>query len=451
MDAETVTHSRSPSLMNTTAPKVFEDSRLENIFVRRWDTRLFITGLLIGSTWLVAAAYEVPLLACACLVFVALIDAARIRSWRGLGSDVYEQLRLLRTNLAELVFLVVVALLIASAQVAFGKMGPALGLVSVTFILTHFLKHARNAANASPTHLKRRRLVVAVVSGVSLAAVTALFWDVSLSTWIALYAGPNLSSSPCLAITSNAGEASNPLQASIQQRAKFVDPAPDQFVRFTDRVAMLGEVPFVLPSLLVLYIFAQFVVARPRKRALLQTPLAAVIYAGSTSAMMKALLHRERPMSLGNPLIFTGPSLQWRSIEGFSKLDMSLPSGHVAVTLAVARCLHRMWLLDHSDCESAASPSVFGVVARTVLFYTIPFITAISRTCRCAHWASDTIVGATIGFAIAEILSAALASETTKRRIEDGSPSEMSVTIEPAAGAAAVSVEADPNRSADYL
>jgi hypothetical protein len=137
-----VTHSRSPSLMNTTAPKVFEDSRLENIFVRRWDTRLFITGLLIGSTWLVAAAYEIPLLACACLVFVALIDAARIRSWRGLGSDVYEQLRLLRTNLAELVFLVVVALLIASAQVAFGKMGPALGLVSVTFIL-YALSEAR--------------------------------------------------------------------------------------------------------------------------------------------------------------------------------------------------------------------------------------------------------------------------------------------------------------------
>jgi hypothetical protein len=62
----------------------------------------------------------------------------------------------------------------------------------------------------------------------------------------------------------------------------------------------------------------------------------AVVATGAVSAALKMLIHRYRPLAAGEPLLFSGPSSSTVDVAQFSRLDLSLPCGHVAVTVAFA-------------------------------------------------------------------------------------------------------------------
>ena len=406
-------------------------------FSRHAGTRLYGTWLVVVLTWLFSSNANLPSLTAAAIVVIVTLDACRVRKISGVLSDIRSQFKLqtLLNSKLESFFIVVSCSLIVGCQIIFGAVGKVLGTISLLFILTHLVGHIRTAR--LPTSKFNRTTIGLILSvGLIIAGIWAVFFDIQTIVWAALLVGPPIRQSPCMSLdafsgtlldeTKAGGNAHyNALQSLMSLQSALVHRLPDSIAQLINDVALLGEVPFVLPSVFVLYVTAHFILGgRPRKRILLQAPLIATVYAGVTSALIKGLVHRERPMSFGDPLIFSGPSLQWRSVQGFSKLDMSLPSGHVSVTLAVAHCLHRLWLVDHgamatSRTDASNRPqarmgkirSLVTTFIRSAAFYVLPCVTAISRASRCAHWPSDTIIGSTIGLIVAECVVVVLVNE----------------------------------------
>jgi hypothetical protein len=353
------------------------------------DRRLasYVVGFM--ALWAIASSETSVLLILAIPSIVWAVGRAVVaRGRRTLPDDVRHRASVVRRSPCELLFLAAVPILFTAAFMAAPtQREPVLIALSFAFAATH-LPHAMWALDR---HVLRRSIKQLCV-GVTIACAVAYF-DVAIISWLSALLAPTTSS--CTA-------RHHPLKAVIAAIAKahhtplfsdWIAPIVVQFGR-------LGEVPLVYPALVVMYVFGELATLSPRARRYLQVPLTAVVYTGVVCASLKIVVHRERPMVRGEPYIFSGVSTTWRNAAGFSKVDLSLPSGHVAVTMAVARCLVQLWM---KDFHPTATHWISGAV-RGLPFYMISIIVGLSRSCGCKHWPSDCVIGAVIGFVLADAL-----------------------------------------------
>ncbi len=97
----------------------------------------------------------------------------------------------------------------------------------------------------------------------------------------------------------------------------------------------------------------------------------AFLISGAVTNLLKTVTMRKRPSEASSPFEF-----QWGS--------RSFPSGHVTVATAVC--------------------SVFAKEYGLKVLYIIPVLTAFARMRKNAHWLSDTVAGAVVGYGAASLV-----------------------------------------------
>ena len=174
----------------------------------------------------------------------------------------------------------------------------------------------------------------------------------------------------------------------------FSNYKPSDFVKEMIYLGREMEVIHVLPVLIGIYVLAQAFLPRENwiiKRMLFGC-ISGVVLSGVTSGALKILLHRYRPNAYGNPYMWTGPSTTTVNHLSFSKLDLSFPCGHTAVSTSVATCLYYgvMYCLQFSK---QCAPSLRFRVFLVINVFSYPILVFISRVSECYHWTSDAIFG----------------------------------------------------------
>ena len=164
----------------------------------------------------------------------------------------------------------------------------------------------------------------------------------------------------------------------------------------------LGEVERILPVLITLAVFTQFVVPKQYElvRHLFFRAVLSQVVGGLISAAMKITIHRFRPNAYGDPWWFTGPGLQVINHLKFSKLDLSFPCGHATVTFAACYVLYRGVLAFINNNRPNYQPSTMMKLALGVVIFIFPTFTGLSRVVRCKHWASDVLAGFLLGICV---------------------------------------------------
>jgi membrane-associated phospholipid phosphatase len=105
------------------------------------------------------------------------------------------------------------------------------------------------------------------------------------------------------------------------------------------------------------------------------------------STLIGCTIARGLSVITGRARPFASPnnSMNFNLFKGIKYSLSSLPSGHSTVAFAFA---------------AAADKSTSNSKIKTVLLYSMAFITAISRVYHDKHWLSDVIMGSTLGYLI---------------------------------------------------
>ena len=214
-------------------------------------------------------------------------------------------------------------------------------------------------------------------------------------TSIIRYLGHRNSCWPLLIPAHNRDALPYPLQhAWLKQWHKvFSNYKPPTLIK---KMIILGremEVIHVLPVLIGTYVLA--LTFLPRKNWVIKKVLfgciSGVVLSGVTSGALKVLCHRYRPNAYGNPYMWTGPGMTTVNHWKFSKLDLSFPCGHTAVSTSIATCLFlgvvHVW-------RTSKKMKVFLIV----LIYIYPIVVLVSRVSECNHWTSDAVFGVSFNY-----------------------------------------------------
>lgn len=342
--------------------------------------------------WLAVAMSGIPM-TLALPVPAAVWAIARAVSLRGanaLRDDVPMQWEQVRRKRAELAFLVAIPVMLFAAHTAPRRHTEKILIsLSVIYVVTHVPQAVTAATRGSlqPAFLR---------FGALLALAGCLsWWDVDISVWTSAALAPH--DSAC-------ARGEHPLHPRIAAAAAALDELAPRMRQVISPVVVelgrLGEVPFTYTALLLMHAFGELATLSPRARRYLQVPLAAVVYGGVLSATLKIFVHRERPMVSGDPFVFSGPAVTWRATKGFSKTDLSFPSGHAVVTVGVAHSLIQLWMRDFRPSDaSRVSHLLHGLP-----LYLVSAVVAASRFSFCLHWPSDCAAGAAIGVLVADVL-----------------------------------------------
>jgi len=171
---------------------------------------------------------------------------------------------------------------------------------------------------------------------------------------------------------------------------------------FLEFATGLGEVPRILPVLIMLAVFTQIIVPQQYElvRHVFFKAVLAQVVGGFISAMLKLTFHRFRPIAYGDPLMFTGPGLKVVDHWSFSKLDLSFPCGHAAVTFATCYVFYQGVFAFIQNNRSTFVPSQFMRFSIGTVIFIFSSLTGLSRVVHCKHWASDVIAGVLLGICV---------------------------------------------------
>ena len=224
------------------------------------------------------------------------------------------------------------------------------------------------------------------------AVIVSYVFDGDLTS-ILRYLGHQRSCWPLLASEHDAFNLPYPLQHAWlkQWHIIFRNYKPHTL---TKKLIILGremEVIHLLPVLIGTYVLAQ--VCLPQKNWLIKKVLfgciSGVVLSGVTSGALKIFFHRYRPNAYGNPYMWTGPGFTTVNHLKFSKLDLSFPCGHTAVSTSIATCLY-LGVIHGFHTHSVTRWTKMFLV---ILNYFYPIIVLVSRVSECNHWMSDAVFG----------------------------------------------------------
>ncbi len=158
-----------------------------------------------------------------------------------------------------------------------------------------------------------------------------------------------------------------PLDAKVRDWMQGDSPFADKVADFTNN---FGDGRYLGAGLLGLGLGGLVFKSRKLKRTALEAGEAFLIAGGITN-FLKTVTMRKRPSEAASPFEF-----EWGS--------RSFPSGHVTVATAVF--------------------TVFAKESNLKILYIIPALTAFARMRKNAHWLSDTVAGATVGYVVASFV-----------------------------------------------
>ena len=237
----------------------------------------------------------------------------------------------------------------------------------------------------------------------TLAALAMLLLTISLDPYITSYFISTVGHGDCKLLLA-------PDSTYLEEAKNILNAFPDLlninqfniFESFLEFSTGLGEVPRILPVLIMLAIFTQIIV--PQQYDLLRhvffKAVLAQVVGGFISAMLKMTFHRFRPIAYGDPLMFTGPGLRVVDHFSFSKLDLSFPCGHAAVTFATCYVFYKGIFAFIKNNRSTFVPSQFMKFCIGMVIFIFSSFTGLSRVVHCKHWTSDVIAGVLLGICV---------------------------------------------------
>jgi membrane-associated phospholipid phosphatase len=146
--------------------------------------------------------------------------------------------------------------------------------------------------------------------------------------------------------------------------------------RFASVGNALGNPLFIVPPLGALYLFGSFTDDVTARRAALLS-VESLVISGLFTQGIKVLAERHRPFTGDSSGTWDGPKMK--------NFNSSFPSGHTTSAFSVASVVAE---------EYGANPLVPPVA------YGLATLTGLSRIYGDYHWASDTFVGAVLGYVV---------------------------------------------------
>lgn len=144
----------------------------------------------------------------------------------------------------------------------------------------------------------------------------------------------------------------------------------------------LGGGPYIAGVTGIMYLYGEFAGNQKAKMVSLEGAKAFVLTAGATYTF-KLLFHRERPEG------FVSDADNWNG-PSFSFEDLSFPSAHTSLAFAVAT----VYAEEYSDVKWVP-----------ITAYSLATIAGLSRMYDDAHWASDVLFGAALGWGIGKLVA----------------------------------------------
>ncbi len=158
-----------------------------------------------------------------------------------------------------------------------------------------------------------------------------------------------------------------PLDSRVRDWMQGQSPLADRVADFSNN---FGDGRYLGGGILVLGAGGLVFKNRKLKRTALEAG-EAFLMAGAITSFLKTITMRKRPSQAEGPFEF-----EWG--------NRSFPSGHVTVATAVF--------------------TVFAKEYHLKILYIIPALTAFARMRKNAHWLSDTVAGATVGYVVASFV-----------------------------------------------